>query len=258
MRVVAHHAHARLRHIRMHQLARRNRIQPRHQPLQHIEQLLRLFTAPGKIREQIDELAPPAIVLRARLVLRPAQQLQLARTRARPRPPRPAAWHTAQSLPRASLPIVSRVPQRLFKADLNLVVVQHPLVAAKPQRLQHLRHRLRAILRKHPNRIARRIRHPRLQRERKMPRLLLRALAAQKVVRHHSGIDMGCCVCTSEPPDRRYAVLGGHRRPQPRSCERLYPALHRSLTIPSPRHFRPRDQQAQLPLPAADLRTTTT
>ena len=74
--VVAHHAHTGLRNPRMHPLAGRNGVQPRHQPLQHVEQFLRRCDCAGKIRDQVDELASPAILLGARLVVRPAHLLQ--------------------------------------------------------------------------------------------------------------------------------------------------------------------------------------
>jgi hypothetical protein len=64
-------------------------------------------------------------------------------------------------------------------------VVQHPLLAGEPERREHLRDRLGAVLWNHADRVARQIGHALFQRQRKMPRLLLGSLAAQKAIDLH-------------------------------------------------------------------------
>ena len=59
------------------------------------------------------------------------------------------------------------------------------LLAGEPERREHLRHRLGAVLRNHADRVARQIGHALFQRQRKMPRLLLGPLAAEKAIDQH-------------------------------------------------------------------------
>ena len=119
----------------MHRLARRDGVHARRQPLQHVEQLLRIFHHAGKVRRQVDKLASPAILFGAGLVLRADQRpsdLRCSRRQLRILV-HAAARQLADAQPR---------PQRLFEADLYLVVVEHALLALEAQRVKHLCHRL--------------------------------------------------------------------------------------------------------------------
>ncbi len=212
MCVVAHNAHRRLHGIGMHNLAGGDGVEPRRQPWQHMKELLRGGDRAGKVRDEVDELAAPAVLLGARLVLRPAEQLQRvvsASARAGRRGqlgilPHSAARQLADGEPTA---------QRQLEADLLLIVVQHPLPAGEPERREHLRDRLGAVLRNHADRVARQIGHARFQRQRKMPRLLLGALAAEKAVDQHGRMVWIVARVPGTPIHIRGGLIGWRPRP---------------------------------------------
>src|SRR5208283_1425608 len=98
-----------------------------------MKELLRGRNCAGKVRDEVDELAAPAVLLGARLVLRPAEQLQRvvsASARAGRRGQLGILAHSAAR----QLADGEPTAQRQFEADLLLIVVQHPLLAGEPER----------------------------------------------------------------------------------------------------------------------------
>ena len=79
---------------------------------------------------------------------------------------------------------VAQVGEPLVRAARSGARTERALEDTRERR-EHLRHRLGAVLRNHADRVARQIGHALFQRQRKMPRLLLGPLAAEKAIDQH-------------------------------------------------------------------------
>ena len=108
MGAVAHNAHRKFDGIGMDGLAGGDGIEARREAGQDAEELLGGRDGSGKVCDEVDELAAPAVLVGEQLVLWAAEPLE----RLWARPPTPAAagslayWLT---VPRASLPMASHV-----------------------------------------------------------------------------------------------------------------------------------------------------
>src|SRR5579871_2623366 len=174
MRLIPDHPHRRLHIVLVHRLARRDRVHPRRQPLQHMKQLLWIGNDTRKICRQVHKLPSPAILFRPSLVIRPNHHLQPRNVRSQLCIlPHGSSSQFANPQPR---------PQRLFQADLDLIVVQNAFIALITKSLQHTRHRLRPVLRNDPDSIPGGVRHTLIQRQLDVTCLFLRALSRQQVI----------------------------------------------------------------------------
>ena len=177
MRLVADDTHRSLNILRVQRLAGSDGVHPWGKPCEDLEELLRIGDDAGEVGERVDKLTAPAIFLCKCLAFCAGHRFQ-AIVRGR------QLRHLRDASARQLADRETRT-QRLFEIDVDLVVIEHTLIAIHAKRCQHLIHRAPPVLRHDSDRISRRVGHPRFYRQFDMARLFLRTLCGQQVVRQN-------------------------------------------------------------------------
>ena len=102
------------------------------QALQHVEQLLRVGDSARKLKDEVDELAAPNVLLRGGLVFLALQRLQ------RLRDVFAEELDVLIDAAAGELADAEVTRQRLVEVDLILVVIEHALGAGKAKRFKHV------------------------------------------------------------------------------------------------------------------------